>query len=206
MSRLGEPIRSWWLKAARLDLLARVRTPLSIRVWLLALTLSGVLPVLLFAGIATQRGAAAERKIMLADLEHRTESAADAVARHLQSQRELAVTLANSASALAGDLPAFHAYAKRAMAAGKVGRAVVLAEPRGQMLVNTRRPFGEVLPRAGDMQGVTETLVHKTPHIGNLFKGAVSAIHVVTAWALVVRLRVPDRRGPASRAGRRPVR
>lgn len=161
--------------------------PLGIGAWLFALALAAVLPVLLFAGIAAQRLATAERQATLTELERRAQATANVVQRYLQSLRELAGTLAAAPMSQSGDLRSFYDYAKRAMAAGNVGRAVVLADPGGRMLVNTRRPFGELLPSAGDVQGLAAALAGKTVHIGNLFKGAVSGVHVFTAWAPVIR-------------------
>lgn len=170
-----------------IDRFATVGKPCGIRTWLFALALSALLPLLLFAGIAAQRVASVERQATLADLEHRTEAAADAVERLQGSVQELAVTLANSPSALTGDLQTFYAFAKRAMEAGNVARAIAWADPDGMMLINTRRPFGEALPAAGDLEGVRAALLRKTPYVGNLFKGAVSAVHVFTVWVPVIR-------------------
>ena len=49
--------------------------------WLLALALTSALPVLVFARIAAQRLAAAERQATIVDLEQRTKVAAEAVER-----------------------------------------------------------------------------------------------------------------------------
>lgn len=165
----------------------RSRTKLGIREWLLALALAAILPVLLFAGLTANRLAVNEQQARLTELEHRTEAAANTIERYLQSQRELAITLAAAAMLPSGDLAAFYDFAKRAMEAGKIGRSVALVDPAGKMLLNTRRPFGADLPAAGDVQGVAETLARKAPHIANLFKGAVSATHVFTVWAPVFR-------------------
>ncbi len=155
--------------------------------WLFALAVAALLPVLVFASVVAHQLATAERRARLTDLEHRTEAAANKVERYLQTLRELAVTLANSPEVLHGDLQAFYDFAKRAMEAGNVGRAVALADPDGRMLLNTRRPFGEKLPNAGDVEGIAEALARKSVHIANLFTGAVTVRHVFTAWAPVIR-------------------
>ncbi len=88
---------------------------------------------------------------------------------------------------MGGDFPLFYDFAKRAMEAGNVGRSVALVEPGGRMLVNTRRPLGETLPNAGDVEGIAAAFAQKTSRIANLFTGAVAARHVFTAWAPVMR-------------------
>ena len=158
-----------------------------IREWLLAMALVAVLPVVLFAGVTAHRLAETEEQTRLVELERRTEVVVNKIERYFQSQRELAITLAAAPMLLSGDLAAFYDFAKRAMDAGKFGRAVALADQSGRMLVNTRRPYGEDLPIAGDIQGVAETFARKTPHIANLFKGAITATHVFTVWAPVMR-------------------
>jgi PAS domain S-box-containing protein len=169
------------LRADRLELI------LGIRAWLLALALAAALPVLLFAGIAAQQLASAERQAKLTELERRTEAMASDVGRYLQSLRELADTLAHTPMLQTGDLAGFYNFAKHAVEIGKIGRVVALADPSGNMLINTRLPFGEAAPPAGDVQGLAETMARKTPHIANLFTGAVTGRHVFTAWAPVFR-------------------
>ena len=183
----GDTTEQWWSKGMRLDRFVRRPKSPGIGSWLFALGLAAILPVLAFAGLAAWHAASAERLATLTELEHRAEAAANKVERYLQSLRELAVTLAAAPMLRTGDLRSFHEFAKRAMEDGKVGRAIALSDATGQMLINTRRPFGEPLPFAGDVQGVAETVALKAPHIANLFMGAVTSSMVFTVWAPVIR-------------------
>ncbi len=169
------------------DLARQLGFNLGIRAWLITFGVMAALPVLLFAGLAAERVANAERMATMVQLNHRTEAATNKVERYLQSLWDLAVTLAEAPSLQTGDLPAFYGFAKRAMDAGKVGRSVVLVDPTGQMLLNTRRPFGSELPIAGDIETLNEAVVSKVPRISGLFQGAVSRGLIFVVWVPVVR-------------------
>jgi hypothetical protein len=165
---------------------AQNRAKLGIRAWLAVLAVAATLPVVLFAGVAAQQLATAEQQAILVDLERLTDAAAHKVERYLQSLQEIAVVLANSPSVIRGDLPAFYTFALRAMGAGHVGGGVGLIDSNGKMLVNTRKPFGAMLPKIADTQGLAVTFARKAPHVGNLFVGSLTRTHTFVVWAPVI--------------------
>lgn len=165
----------------------QARPKLSIGVWLFALALAAVLPVIVFATVAAWGVVTATQHATLSELQHRSDVARNKVSRYLLSVHELAVTLASSNSVVAGNLSDFYVFAKRAIAAGKIGRNVVVVDRDRQQLMNTRVPFGEALPIAGDRLGITETFARELPQASNLFKGSVAARNLFTVWAPVIR-------------------
>jgi PAS domain S-box-containing protein len=153
----------------------------------MALAVAAALPVLLFAGVTAQRLATAERQAMVTKLEHRSEEATDKFERYLHSLQELAITLAASRSVQTGDLPAFYDFARRTVEATRLGRAVVLLDPGGKLLLATNQPFGNALPITGTMEILAETVASKAPVITDLFTSSVSGEQVFGVMAPVVR-------------------
>ena len=82
--------------------------------------------------------------------------------------------LATSGHLQAGELEPFYAESKRILADYQGAESIVLIEPLGQQIVNTRRPFGEPLPRTNDPDFIRKVADSRTAAISNLFTGAIS--------------------------------
>jgi PAS domain S-box-containing protein len=143
-----------------------------VRGYLAILALGLALPAAFFVGVLLWQFAAAER----ARLEERVPGTARAIARALD--RELAGLIATlevlslSAPLQAGDLEGFHARAVTVQR--RAGIAVVLRDLAGQQLVNSRRAWGETLPRYPLPKLDAEVLRTKRPVVSDLFLGAVA--------------------------------
>lgn len=152
------------------------RLPVQLLLTLLAAAL--VLPGLLFSAVLLGRFAAFERARHAAQAQSDATRAADALDRELAGLQAALQALATSPALAQGDLHAFHEQA-RAVAAS-MGQNFVLSDPRGQQIINTRRPFGAVLPRYADPESYRQTLETRRPTVSNLFTGSVARQHIVT--------------------------
>ncbi len=155
-------------------LISRSRLKLGIGGWLLTIAVCIAIPVLLFAGFVSLRLASAERQSILLRLEQHTEAAALTVERYLQSLQNTAVMVANSPSLLRRDLQNFHAFAERAMSSTHIAKGITLIGPDGQLLVNSRQPYGTNLPKISDMPDITAAITRKAPYISNLSRDSAT--------------------------------
>ncbi len=149
------------------DLVAR----LTIRGYLVLLTLAILLPVLVFSAILYFSYYRAEQSRIAADLQSDARQLALAVDRDLAGLQYTAQTLATAVRIADRDYAGFYNQAQRVRAIAGVN--ILLRDPDGQQLVNTRVAWGTPLPReprAGDRE-VMET---KRPHISGVIIGAVA--------------------------------
>ena len=149
-----------------------VQAPRPLRTQLLLLTLASALPITLFSGVLLWRFHAQER----AQFEERVQQtaldlAAD-VDRELISIAVTLNTLATSPLLLQGQFAAFHAQARQAIAQKPL--AVLLADPSGQQLLNTRTEFGDPLPLIADLDTLAKTIALRKLQVSNLFVGGIS--------------------------------
>jgi two-component sensor histidine kinase len=168
-------------------LMRRLGLQLGIGGWLITLALAAALPILLFAAMATQQLAAAERQSKLQELVQRTEGAALAVERLLRALRDQAVTLANTPLLISNNLAEFHEFAHRTLNASDPRRSISLADTNGQLLVTTRVPFGTPLPTTVNPKGFAESIASRAPRVSDLFVGAVTGRPVFGVWTPVIR-------------------
>jgi diguanylate cyclase (GGDEF)-like protein len=84
------------------------------------------------------------------------------------------------------NLPAFYQQARALQSYGLV-KNVFLTTPSGQQLINTLRPYGETLPKAGDAARVRLLADTNGPVISTLFTGQVSKEFMVTVSVPVAR-------------------
>jgi signal transduction histidine kinase len=149
------------------DLVAR----LTIRGYLVLLTLAILLPVLIFSAILYSRYYSAEQARIETDLLNDTRQLALTVERDLVGLQNTAQTLATAVRIAERDYAGFYQQAQRVRAIA--GVHILLREPDGQQLVNTRVEWGTSLPSeplAGDAQ-VLET---RKPYISGVLIGAVA--------------------------------
>jgi signal transduction histidine kinase len=151
----------------------------------LVLVLVGaLLPVVVFAVAVTLRLSAQER----AAVERRVAQSARVLA--LDVEREMSGTirtlsaLAGSESLELGHLASFHAEARRAAATQPSWLTVLLLDPDGRQLVNTRVPWGESLPAAHEPESLRRVVETRAPVVGDLARGPKGN------WAFPVRVPV----------------
>src|SRR4030095_5984429 len=111
-----------------------------LRSHLIVFGLAAFLPMTILAGFVLFRSAASERADLEARLLHVAENLSDDLDRELSNLITTLKTLATSPALQAGDLAAFHAQAKAAVAG--LGGAIFLVEPESlQQVLNTVVPW-----------------------------------------------------------------
>jgi two-component system, sensor histidine kinase and response regulator len=158
----------------------------SIRSRLITLVFACALPILLgyftFAHDADRR----EAQHVAQDAQMIARALAAAVDRDLDNGETAARALANQPSLAAGDLPAFHASARRLLRPEFPVYAFVLSGADGRDLLDTRQPWGTPMPASGneaDVRRVFETgdTVTSGLHRGNATQPWVISI-AVPVW------------------------
>lgn len=88
-------------------------------------------------------------------------------------QRFLMALAASSSELHSGDFTGFRDAAQRSLEASGVADSIVLSDPRGQHLVNTRQPAGRPLPMSRNPDHLTQVTQSGIPSISNLMIGTV---------------------------------
>ena len=144
-----------------------------LRSHLIVFGLAAFLPMTILAGFLLFRSAASERADLEARLLHVAENLSDDLDRELSNLITTLKTLATSPALQAGDLAAFHAQAKAAVA--PIGGAIFLVEPESlQQVLNTLVPWGTPLPKTGDAKTVLRVRDTQQPQVSNYLVGVVS--------------------------------
>jgi signal transduction histidine kinase/ActR/RegA family two-component response regulator len=154
---------------------------------LFALALAGVLPLAIMSGIglyalARQQRVQAER----AGLEL-ARAVASSVEAELRSAVQVLETLAITPSLDTGDLTGFRQRADRIVAAHPQWAAIMLADPSGVRLVDTRYPAAANLPPIAEPASFARVVESRRPVVGGLARGPQDV--------LLYRVRVPVLRG-----------
>ncbi|RYE66749.1 MAG: hypothetical protein EOO81_11165, partial [Oxalobacteraceae bacterium] len=122
---------------SRLAALPSVVGTLRSMVWLT------VLPTISISAIAGYAVFAAERKAVLSAAQETVQAMGAVVDRELAMRRSMLEGMSVSRSLRSGDLKAFHAEASEFLAGAQT---LVVTDLNGQMLLNTRLPWGSKLP------------------------------------------------------------
>lgn len=172
--RAGVAAFAGWADLMPVDVVQakKPRRPFSIAWHLAILAAAIVIPAILFGALMVQIYAASERE--------RTKRAADTRAQVLMEavDRDLAVVmaqlnvLAENDTLQRGDLPAFYKRASRAVQ--ELGYHLVLSDPAGQQILNTRRPYGAELPRMATTADVAEVVRTERAAVSDVFTGAIA--------------------------------
>ena len=136
---------------------ADLATRLTMRGYLVLLTLAILLPVLVFSGVLYLRYYNAEQERIESDLLNDARQLALTVDRDLAGLLNTLQTLATSTRLAENDYAGFYQQAERVRA--MLGLNILLRDTSGQQIANTRLPWGATLPfepLAGDKQ-VLET-------------------------------------------------
>jgi len=159
-----------------------------LRSHLVTLVLVAVLPVLAFTAVMgavywrQQRDAYDERFL------ERVRALATALDRELDGHVRALQVLGQSTALLNGDIKSFYDRAARVRAEQRAWDGVVLLDPNGQQLANTRRPFGTPLPRTAVPDAIlTQVATSGRPAVTPLLRGAVIGRYT-TAVIVPVRL------------------
>ena len=156
---------------------------LTIRGYLILLTLAILLPVLVFSGILYFRYYSAEQTRIDGDLQSDAQQLALAIDRDLAGLEFTAQTLATSDRLAERDLASFYRQAQRVR--GIAGVHVLLRDLDGRQLLNTRRPFGDPLP-AEPLEGDKQVIQTRRPYISGVIVGAVAQEPLFTITAPVI--------------------
>ncbi len=170
LQRMGAALPS--IGRATTGLRQILRRPRPLRTQLLVLTLASALPITAFSGILLWRLHDRER----AQFEERLRLTAQDLAGDIDRQLEAMVvtlrTLATSPALQRNDMAEFHAQAREAIGAGPF--AILLVEPSGQQLLNTRVNYGAALSLTSDLATLSKTIATRRYQVSNLFIGGVS--------------------------------
>jgi PAS domain S-box-containing protein len=156
----------------------------TLRYHLAALAVALVLPVTIFAGVLLWRFADAERSRLEGQAFSAARAAAHAVDQELAGLASLVDAVSLFGSLQAGDVEAFLGQAVAVRA--RTGVDLVLRDPSGQQLANTRRPWGEPLPSA-PMESDAAAVRAGRPVVSGLFTGAVAQAPVFAVTGPVLR-------------------
>ena len=170
--------------AVRERFLAR---PMRLRSHLLVLTLGTLLPLLVFAVIASALFAERERATFREGATQRTLALLTAVDIQLGSSVTTLEGLATSRHLDTGDLRAFHAEATRVLASQPDWLTVTLTPPSAQEVVNVLRPFGAELPTIIDRRSFDQVVRTGSPAISSLIYSSLTKQHHFTVRVPVVR-------------------
>ncbi len=182
------------MPAAATDDAAARRRDRTVRHHLAVFALALALPATLFVGVLLWRFADAERARLEGQAFAVARAAALAVDRELAGLVSTVEVVSLFPSLQAGDLQTFHARATAVRE--RTGINVVLRDLSGQQLVNTRRPWGEPLPKIPLLDADAEALRTGRPAVSGLFTGAVAREPL-----FVVGVPVPRDAGSAAASG-----
>ncbi|MHA7061915.1 response regulator [Azospirillum argentinense] len=169
---------------------------LSLRTGLVLLVMAALLPMLGFAGWTVFRMAETQSAAIERSGRDLARTLAVAVDRELMAMETALQVLTTSPHLEKGDLAAFHRQATEVLqhkGSRREGVHIVLSNAQGQQLINTRRPFGEPLPRAAVTGLIRRTADSGQTQISEIFTGAVAQRPLV-AVALPI-----TRNGPSER-------
>lgn len=144
---------------------------LSLRWYLVLLIAGSLLPVVLFAvaivyKLSQQEQATSERRTLLA-----ARNLAVTVEREIASTTRTLQALATSEQLDQGNFKTFYSQAKRVRHTQPTWLTAILLSPDGRQLINTKRPFGKLLPNAIDLDSLRRVTRTRQPVVGNLTLG-----------------------------------
>ena len=169
---------------------------LSLRTGLVLLVTAAMVPVLAFVGWMVVRMAETQSAAIERSGQDTARMLAVAIDRELTAMATALQVLSTSGSLRSGDYAAFHATAIEVLRSKDVRREgihIVLSEADGQQIVNTRRPYGEPLPRATTASQIHRAADTGQTQISGVFRGAVAGQLLVAVAVPVVQDGQPTR-------------
>ena len=156
-----------------------------VRLILIGIVFALVLPGLVFCGVLLSRIAGAERTRSQDAALAGAMRGAEALDRELGNLNAALLALSTSPAIDARDFAGFQRQAEAV--AASIGQAVVLSDLSGQQIVNSRRPFGAVLPHMGSVATVRQVVERRRPAVSNLFSGAMARQLLIAVEVPVIR-------------------
>ncbi len=139
-----------------------------------------MLPALVFVGILIVRFASAEQQRIEGEAQVLARTLALTVAQRLNERIATLQALATSPNLRTNDLAEFYGQMKALQE--QQDQHFGLREPRGDVLLSTRVPFGQTIPRTeGAVRAADEAaLASRAPYVSDVYFGPVSRIPNVT--------------------------
>jgi len=148
--------------------------PMKLRSHLLLLTVSALLPMVLFALVVTVVLARREAAVFERGATERTRALLTAVDAELKASEATLEGLAASRHLDTGDTRAFQEDASRVLRSQEDWLSIALASPTGQQVVNVLRPPGAALPTTREVASLERVLRTGKPAVGDVIQGAVT--------------------------------
>ena len=160
------------------------RRALSTETFLAVLVASFLVPVILFAALLLERFAQGERSRQQGDALDIARQVATEVDRELSGLQSAAQVLTTYRSIDARDYPTLYAQATEVKRF--LGVEIILKDPSGQQIINTRLPWGAPLPSSLP-EADKLALETKKPVISDLFTGATAQRPIVSINVPIIR-------------------
>lgn len=145
-----------------------------IRAWLAGVTLLAAIPMLaVLLGVAAWQ-VERQREQDLARVQRQTVQAARDIGEALALRVSTLRTMALGPVAMAGDLPALHAYAARVAADDPLIASISLSDAAGVRHFSTRVPYGVALPPSAIQGGEGPVFEQRRVMVSPLVRGAAS--------------------------------
>lgn len=151
----------------------------SIRVTLGLLVFVCVLPIAVVAALLFISYYEREQTQLAANAINRAKGFVLAVDREFAATESALLALSTSHRLATGDLEGFHHRAVEAMANVRADSILVL-DRTGQILLSTRRPYGNALPKVADPKLLERILETGKPGVSDLFLGPNTGQHIFT--------------------------
>ena len=148
--------------------ISRTATRWSVRALLAWLVLATLLPGVIGTMVLFANHYGAHRAEFEKDTLQTTRALVQAVDGQLLKLQAVAETLATSSELQSGDFAGFHRRAGALMRGANIGTHVVLSDPTGQQIVNTRLPFGAALPMSPVHAQIVQLVASGQPFVSDL--------------------------------------
>lgn len=159
----------------------------SIKVKIYSLVWACALPTIVGMALLTAHFIERERDQIRLDTLVMARALVKAVDRDLNTGITVALALSNSPSLDKGDLAAFHSEATKALRPEFPGLNFVLHDRHAVQLMNTLRPYGELLPDPASAERIRKVFDTGKPVISDVFIGGVLKRPLVAVHAPVLR-------------------
>ncbi|WP_353860712.1 PAS domain S-box protein [Azospirillum formosense] len=159
--------------------------PQRVRGWLVLLVMAVAVPLVLFSVFLLIRNVDAQARQTEQLVLDRTRLLAEDVEREVSRLIAAAEVLSTAESLTTNDMASFHRRA--ASVRDRLGTNVVLRDPAGRQLVNTRMPWGADLPDNTPLEADQRVIDTGQPQITGLFVGDVSQLPILAVIAPVIR-------------------
>jgi diguanylate cyclase (GGDEF)-like protein len=159
------------------------RLHLSLRGWLILVSLIAWLPMLVFALVATTWVLRSQQEGQIQSMQRRADASALAITRELESSAAVLNTLVVTDAAQRENLVALHAVASRVVKADPHRLSISLVSKDGTRLMSTLRPVGETLPVADMSAGVADIQDGQSV-VSDLRNGTLSGEQVISVAVL----------------------